>query len=106
MNYPDAVGELFKILEIPDRNTGLMKSEDRKQSLYNWLNKYLGHIKQSQLVISSKELTIDNHEFICETIVHDCLDNIIESNLVRFTVEDHKYTAEMWALKSYKHIKK
>jgi hypothetical protein len=105
MKHPEAIEKLFKLIEIPDRDSTLMKSEDRRLALYRWIEKYLEHIEEKQLILSSKRVTATNHDFICEKIAHDCVDELIDKRMIEFTIAEHSYTAEMWAFKATKGLK-
>ena len=98
MRKPEAIEALINLIEhsSPDK---------RREALGGWMSRYVAHIHEAQLIVAPKQLSIDNHDFICHKITHDCLDSMLEKDLVRFTVRDHEYIAEMWALRSFKHIK-
>lgn len=105
MKHPEAIEKLFEIIEIPDRETVLLKTEDRKKALHDWVNTYVASIEETQLTIAAKKVTMDNHDFICEKIAHDCIDALMESKLIEFTVAENSYTASMWGLRSLKALK-
>lgn len=81
----DPIKELVNI--IHDRSL-----EKRRQMLYDWLHRHIVTLESSQLIFNPKKLTTEQHDLICEKLVHDLLDEVLNKNIPKFKVDSNRYS--------------
>jgi hypothetical protein len=72
-----------------------------------WLEKNKDNIVEitnTQLTLNSKTMDLETHDLICETIAHQCVDDLIESNSAQFTVKERSYSVTFWSLRNRRHF--
>lgn len=72
---------------------------ERKAKLDLWIAKYLKIVTCSQLTVGNMKLNSENHDFICEKVAHDCIDELMHSQIFDFDVKDHEYKAEIMVVR-------
>jgi len=88
-----AVEELKKLIQTSDY-------WDRKNSLDQWLSKWLRKHDSSQLVLNKSTMTSEEHDFTCEHVAKLCIEKMIEEGSVAFSIEKNCYTATIWSLRN------
>lgn len=105
-NHP-AINDLIEIVSMEDDNAFTfkhMKVEKRKLALMKWIKENIVEVTNTQLTVNSKAMDLENHDLICETIVHQCVDELIESNSVQFTIKERSYSVTLWSLRNRRHF--
>jgi len=86
--FRSAIDELKVLIE--DDNV-----YNRRAFLQAWLRNHVKVVKPTQLIFNKRIITTEHHDYICDTLVHRCLDEVIEANCVEFEIGEKEYSAEM-----------
>jgi hypothetical protein len=90
-----AIRELFSIVRL--------RSElERHAQLIQWKNRWIEPIESRQLVLNKKKLSSEDHDMLCEHVVKQSIDRIIEEKLVNFDITDNYYASSMMVLRNEK----
>lgn len=88
-----AIKELLEIVRL--------RSElERHARVIQWKNKWIEEVENRQLVLNKKKLSSEDHDMICEHIVKQGIDQIIEEKLVAFDINDRYYASKMVVLRN------
>jgi hypothetical protein len=79
------------------------RSELQRHALViQWKNKWIEEVQSRQLVLNKKKLSTEDHDMLCEHVVKQGLDQLIEDNLVSFDITDNYYSSRMLVLRNEK----
>ena len=76
--------ELRLIMEIADK-------EGRLERYQNWVSKNIVEVEESILVLNASQLSTEDHDMVCEELVNNCTDRLIENKVAKFDISNNKY---------------
>lgn len=74
----------------------------RHARIIQWKNKWIEEVESRQLILGKKRLSTEDHDILCEHVVKQGLDKLIEDKLVSFDITDSYYASRMLVLRNEK----
>lgn len=79
--------------------------EDKHLKLLQWEQKWLKLVEKEQIFIRQKNITAEMNDVICEKVVGQCVEQLIDDNLVKFRKEKDRYIVQMLVIEHKNEIK-
>jgi hypothetical protein len=75
--------------------------ESRKLNLSKWIKKHLHYIEKTQYVVNKSVMSSDERDFIWECVTKQCLDELLDNNIITTKSTNTSFTGKLVTLGNY-----
>ena len=86
------LNKLRKICEIQNQ-------EDRMKALSNWINENTYTVEREIKILHRKQLSLEEHDLLCENLVSQCVEELIEQEYAKLEIKPRSYTVKIQGVK-------
>lgn len=86
------MNKLRKICEIPSK-------EVRMTELNKWLDENFFTVEREIKILHKKQLSMEEHDLLCENLVSQCVEELIEQEYAKLDVKSRSYSVKIQGVK-------